>query len=84
MIKPLFFTCHWISTSNGCYNPFIYAIFSKNFKKELKQRNVCQKIFCHQEDSQQIVAKSDQIEMNPINKDEEALIESDDIPTVHL
>ena len=28
LIKPIFFACHWLAMSNGCYNPFVYAIFS--------------------------------------------------------
>ena len=27
-IKHLFFICHWFAMSNGCWNPFIYALFS--------------------------------------------------------
>jgi hypothetical protein len=44
VIKPLFFVCHWIAMSNGCYNPFIYAIFSQNFKEEFRKLNRCQGI----------------------------------------
>ena len=27
-INHLFFICHWLAMSNGCWNPFIYALFS--------------------------------------------------------
>jgi hypothetical protein len=44
LIKPIFFACHWLAMSNGCYNPFVYAIFSENFKKELKRKAVCESL----------------------------------------
>lgn len=41
IIKPLFFFCHWLSMSSGCCNPFIYAFFNENFRKEVRKRAVC-------------------------------------------
>ena len=35
-IKAIFFTCHWVAMSNGCYNPFVYAIFSVSYIIKLR------------------------------------------------
>jgi len=48
--RSLFFFCHWLAMSNGLYNPFIYALFSKNFKKEVKKRAIC--IICFRKETQ--------------------------------
>lgn len=41
IIKPIFFICHWLAMSSGCFNPFVYALFSEKFKNELKKRTFC-------------------------------------------
>ncbi|XP_015794716.1 tachykinin-like peptides receptor 99D [Tetranychus urticae] len=37
-INVIWFSCHWLSMSNSCYNPFIYAIYGERFKAEFVAR----------------------------------------------
>ncbi|XP_076618082.1 RYamide receptor [Colletes latitarsis] len=37
-IHYIWFFLHWLAMSNSCYNPFIYGIYNKKFKMEIKQR----------------------------------------------
>ncbi|XP_064458396.1 RYamide receptor-like [Ornithodoros turicata] len=40
-INIIWFCMHWLAMSNSCYNPFIYAIYNEQFKRQFVARCAC-------------------------------------------